>query len=156
MDVLAQKLYAGIDPGVKGAVAVVNQDGKIVDFERMPSSLRDLRSFLNSYTIERVYIEKAQPMPGQGVVSMFNYGRHFGGLLALLELGKFSHETVNPRAWQKVVIGMGSGDPKAKAFEKASRLWPDESFIPKGCRVPHNGIIDALLIAEYGRRLNVG
>lgn len=156
MDVLANKIYCGIDPGQKGGVAFVSEDGNIILFERMPAILKNLRILLRSVKITRLYIEKSQAMPGQGVVSMFNYGKHYGGLLALLELEEIPHELVTPKTWQKAIIGMGAGDPKAKAFEKASRLWPTDNFTPSGCRKQHNGVIDALLIAEYGRLKNVG
>ena len=44
---------------------------------------------------------------------------------------------------------------KAYALAKAKELWPDEDFIPVGCRKPHDGIIDAALIAEFHRRKGV-
>ncbi len=97
-----------------------------------------------------VIIEAVQAMPGQGVVSMFTFGASWGlvrGVCAGLGL---SYELVRPQEWQKAML---AGQPKQSEYLVASRLWPQAEW--RGShwsRVPHSGLVDAALIAEYGRR----
>jgi hypothetical protein len=45
-----------------------------------------------------------------------------------------------------------AGKTKEYALTKARELWPDETFYATArCSTPHTGIVDAALIAEYGR-----
>ncbi len=40
---------------------------------------------------------------------------------------------------------------KGLALREAKKRFPGVRLIPDGCRVPHDGIVDSLLLAEYGR-----
>jgi len=57
-----------------------------------------------------------------------------------------------PKTWQKVAWG---GIPRAKdtkqtSVQAASILFPDEKFLAtKRSRKPHDGLVDAALIAYY-------
>lgn len=43
------------------------------------------------------------------------------------------------------------------SIKKAQELFPDVSLLASDrCKRPHDGLADALLIAEYGRRRLVG
>lgn len=54
------------------------------------------------------------------------------------------------------MIPGAKGDTKPRALAKALQLWPGETFLAsERCRVPHDGMIDAALIAEYGRINNL-
>lgn len=96
-----------------------------------------------------LYIEKVSAMPGQGVTSMFSFGRNFGqweGVIAAL--GCEVHY-VTPQRWKKVML---ADAPKGKesARMKALQLFPylaDELKFKK-----NEGRAEALLIGEYGRR----
>jgi len=151
------KLFCGIDPGIKGAVAFVREDGSLHSYTRMPKHLPDIKSHIVEAKPWRIFIEKQHSAPMQGVKSTFTTGMNYGILLGVLETLGFSFEVVGAKIWQKLVVGIASksSDAKVRAFEKARRLWPTESFIPHRCTKPHDGIIDACLIAEYGRRINV-
>ena len=47
-------------------------------------------------------------------------------------------------------------DTKATSLKAAKRLFPKANFLKtEKCTVPHNGIVDSYLLAEYGRRLNL-
>jgi len=73
-------------------------------------------------------------------------------VLALL--GLRTHIITQPRTWQKEFWNSVAGyDTKAESVRIAKMLWPEQDFLrtPK-CKTPDNGITDALLIAEYGRR----
>lgn len=56
-------------------------------------------------------------------------------------------------SWQRKMLGkVPKGQTKVAALEAARAIWPQESWIPPGCHTPHDGIIDAALIAEFCRR----
>jgi hypothetical protein len=59
--------------------------------------------------------------------------------------------------WQKVMLpGCAKGDTKPAALARARQLWPAESWLASPrCSKPHDGMIDAALIAEYGRIKNL-
>lgn len=103
-----------------------------------------------------VFLEKAQAMPKNGAVSMFNYGTHYGQILGVLITLKVPHTLVHPRTWCRVIhSGTKAGAPKIRTLEAIKRLFPGQSLIPDGSRgrTPHSGITDAMAIAEHGRRL---
>ena len=142
-------MIAGIDPGKRGGITILNNSGQIIEtYPMMP-----ICDFPYLADVEKCFIEKSQARPNQGVVSMFNYGLHYGEILGLLAAHKIPHVLVSPRTWQPKMLGskFAKGDSKKAAFLTARKLWPHESFIQTGCRKPHDGIIDSALIAEYGR-----
>jgi hypothetical protein len=78
----------------------------------------------------------------------------FHALRALLEIKCGRYERITPQTWQRVMIpGAKGGETKSRALEVARRLWPGTDWRASDrCRTPHDGLIDAALIAEYGRR----
>jgi hypothetical protein len=66
---------------------------------------------------------------------------------------------IAPKKWQASVIqpsdvvlkeGKKTKDTKKTALNAAKRIFPNENLVPKGKKVPHDGLVDALLIAYYG------
>lgn len=169
----------GIDPGNSGAFCIITKlEGDIIDvvFESMPvirsvvktkkrdgkdktktttqldyNRLAEIFGVLLDCT---VFIEKVSAMPKQGVVSMFNFGSQIGALRALLHSFKIEHYEVTPQAWQKVMHeGAPAGqDAKQRSLIVARRIFPKINLVKAGCKFPDEGFVDALLIAEYGRR----
>ena len=96
----------GIDPGIAGAIAILD-DKKIIDVIDLPTmsegkkNKKQLNSaHLSQYIINNiidinksvVVVEQVNAMPGQGVTSMFNFGQTFGaikGISATLKLPIF-------------------------------------------------------------------
>jgi crossover junction endodeoxyribonuclease RuvC len=142
----------GIDPGKKGAIVAMS-DGEIL-LHSMPEDVGELINILTSYVSDsHVFLEKAQSMPGQGVSSLFNYGVGFGTILGIIATLKIPHTLVHPKTWCKVMHqGTTAGDAKARSLEAARRLFPHVQLIRPRCKKPDEGYIDALLIAEFGRR----
>jgi crossover junction endodeoxyribonuclease RuvC len=144
----------GIDPGQTGGLALISQHGIAVDV--MP----DISLFATWIGVQKrgwgnlhVFIEKAQTMPKQGIASAFNYGRHFGELLGVLVAYSIPHTLVPPATWTRQMhLGCTADKPKGKSLEACQRLFPEVNLIPGKKRKPHDGIIDALLLAEFGRR----
>ena len=96
-----------------------------------------------------VYIEKVSAMPGQGVTSMFSFGRNFGQWEGVASALRFEVYYVTPQRWQKVML---ADMPKGKetARMQALRLFP---YLAERLKFKKNhGRADAVLIGEYGRR----
>ena len=123
----------GIDPGLSGAIAVL-QNNKVLNIFDMPvmsegkknkrqlnsallvSLLRD--NIVNNEDVA-VVVEQVNAMPGQGVTSMFNFGQTFGaikGICAALDLPIF---LVRPSKWKKhfELINSSKDSSRTKAIE---------------------------------------
>jgi crossover junction endodeoxyribonuclease RuvC len=146
----------GIDPGVLGGLVVLEW-GTPIACEPMPiiQNLIDgaaVAAFIAFHDPDLVGLERAQAMPDQGVVSMFNYGVGYGTILGILQGMKIKHRTIRPQEWQKWAFSqlrVKREDPKGAALAVAKALYPTAALIPPRCRIPHKGIVDALLIAGY-------
>jgi hypothetical protein len=59
-------------------------------------------------------------------------------------------ELVRPQKWKRE---FSCTSDKNKSIEVAQRMFPDVSLMrTERCTKPHDGIAEALLMAEYGRR----
>lgn len=154
----------GIDPGLSGGLAVVAGRGTVLELAPMPlvGPLLDLpalavliRRLRTIWQVEIAFLEQAAARPGQGVSSMFKFGRVYGACEGILASQGVPYQLVTPQAWQKV---MHQGverrlAPKARSLVAAGRLFPGADFKASSrTRNPHLGMLEAALIAEYGRR----
>lgn len=149
----------GIDPGLDGAFAALSPDG--LELQVMPvvavGKRRQLDEDLIVAWLRRqavrpvhVIIEAVQAMPKQGVVSMFSFGASWGLVRGICSGLGLSYELVRPQEWQRTML---AGQPTGAEYLVASRLWPDAAWRAGAwSRIPHSGLVDAALIAEYGRR----
>ena len=146
------KTIIGIDPGKKGGIAWI-ADGKPC-VEKMPDTVKDLWELLLDITEIskryvapedcKAYIEAVSSSPQMGVVSAFTFGQGLGRLEMALTAAGIPFERVRPQLWQKEMKCMSKGD-KNVTKAKAQELFPS-------MQVTH-ATADALLIAEYGRRV---
>lgn len=155
------KYIIGIDPGDKGGIAVLDIDGNVIDVRKMPDTPKDILECLRKYSSSTLfsndgvcYIEKVGTgMPGQSSKSTATFARHCGHLeMALLALGIKTND-VTPNKWEKSYqLGKSSNASKTewknKLKAKAQQLFPKERVTLAVC--------DALLLAEYGRKIEVG
>ncbi len=152
-------IYVGIDPGLKGGVSYVDKKGAYYSLP-MPdmSELSELLgAWERDFGIKHIFLEKAQAMPKQGVVSMFNYGVHFGMLQGLFIAEGYPYTLVTPQEWQKEMFKGASSkekkSPKERALEIVRRLFPKDRFVASiRATRDHDGMIDSVLIAEFCRR----
>lgn len=150
----------GIDPGLSGAI--VTLENRQLEKFVMPTvgnllELVELNLIFLSLknSVDHAFLEKVAAMPKQGPSSMFKFGRVYGIAEALLVAHQIPYTLVTPQRWQKSMhAGVEKNlDPKQRSRVAAARLFPGLDLLAnKKCRVPHSGIIDALLICEYGRR----
>lgn len=153
------KVWVGIDPGLKGALCALDENMRILDLVDMPVdedgvNAIEVMRWLEKWEQPKVALEKGQAMPGQGVASCFNYGHGCGVLYAVCRVMGLSVTMVRPQTWTKVVHqGTDGGDAKERSRVAAMRLWPEERWGVEGRRKrPHDGRIDAALVAEWARR----
>jgi len=151
-------VFIGVDPGVTGAVAAVDDRGDFVDSFDVPTFKIGKRACIEPKTlvemieeipgtISRVCIEEPGPRPGEGVCSSFTSGRAFGVLLGVFVAMQAPVVLVKPAKWKKV-YGL-SGD-KEQSRAEAILMFPEARLSRKK---DHN-MAEALLIADYARRMH--
>ncbi len=150
----------GVDPGQSGGLAVLDESGQCVYTAPMPLAGKDvdfgdIARQVRCLEVTAAICEKAQAMSKkgvQGVTGAFKFGVNYGGLLGLFAALQVPLRVVTPQAWKKVIL-VGTSKDKDAAISYCRRAWPSESLLatPRS-RVPHDGLADALCIAEYGRR----
>jgi len=152
--------WIGIDPGKSGALAEIDEQGNILYLKPMPLigkeiDLQALFDFFESRA-GTVILEKVGSNPGMGHSSAFTFGKFFGYLEGLVAGLKMKYILVHPRTWQKEMWEKKADNPKASSLLAARQLFPNEKFLPTlRSSKPHDGMVDALLLAEYGRRKNI-
>ena len=143
----------GIDPGINGALVHFNPNEGEIDIHDMPiMEVRGKKTVSPNLVYQILkqhnspaYIERVHAMPGQGVTSMFNFGKGYGIILGVLAGLEYKITTVPPTEWQRKVAM-----PKGKdgSRERACQLAPNYS--QAFARKRDNGRSDAYLIAYYG------
>jgi crossover junction endodeoxyribonuclease RuvC len=154
------KYSIGIDPGLSGAIAIISTESlKIFDMPTMTVerngkakrqvSASELAEMLYLYSGRdcHVYVEKVSAMAGQGVTSVFSFGRSFGMIEGILAAFKLPVTFVPPATWVKAV-GRGQGKDASRA--RAMELFPSNQADFK--RVKDDGRSDSALIAYWGSR----
>ncbi|MHB1260373.1 MAG: hypothetical protein ACYC2H_01520 [Thermoplasmatota archaeon] len=140
--------YMGVDPGVSGGIALIDERAVVIFATAMPDTPRDILDTIARYD-RSVFavLEHVWSMPGWGNVGPFKFGISFGELRMALTAQTIPFDLVMPKKWQKV---MGVVYPKGKPRDKNVTKQRAQALFPS-TRVTH-AIADALLLAEYGRR----
>lgn len=162
------KVYIGIDIGQTGGLAAL-KNSEVIEVIKTPQKQNKdidvvkIKEFIKKHNPDFVMVEHSQSIYGTSSKANFNFGRNFGVILGVIE-GDFSYEMVKPRVWQKEiwsssdkVFVIGSKvNTKKTSLNSAKRLFPKESFLAtKRSKKPHDGMVDAALIALYAERKNL-
>jgi crossover junction endodeoxyribonuclease RuvC len=153
------KRTLGIDVGLNGAIALV-VDGELVSVVDMPTvtldrngkakrqvSVPELVDIIKQFDPNEAYVEKVFAMAGQGVTSVFSFGRSLGVVEGVLTTMKIKTTLMTPQTWQKG-LGMTGGKDGSRA--RAMELFPEQTALFK--RVKDDGRSDAALIALWGSK----
>src|SRR6201986_740513 len=143
-------IIMGIDPGISGAVAFYFPmvSGRIavddVPVAGGEINAAELARIIRIHRPELAVIERVSAMPGQGVVSMFNFGRSYGDVRGVIAAMEIPLHFVTPQKWKK---HFGLSSDKDESRLRAIRMFPSaaESFKLK----KHDGRAEAALIALY-------
>ena len=161
-------IYLGIDNGLTGGlVALSDHPGPPIAMAPMPTRGKVKGNEVDAEAVwQWIYAHGGGActvvveIPGKhspGVQALCSMWDSFGVIRAVLETRGIRHHRVHPQAWQKAVLGpVAKGDTKPAALAKARQLWPGEGWLatPRSSK-PHEGMIDAALIAEYARIKNL-
>lgn len=168
--------YIGIDPGLNGALGFIREDK--VFGTPIPTFWRELKSgkrrkqydylairqILVRYKEAFVALEEQFPMPmmrqtpngivKQGAVSVFSTGFGYGMFVGLLCGLDITTEEGHAKTWQKEFFKRDTTKTtKEQALEAVKALYPNvDLYATERSKRAHDGIVDALLIAEWGRR----
>jgi crossover junction endodeoxyribonuclease RuvC len=145
-------IYGGIDPGLGGALAFIGEDwiathdcpllGRVIDLHRMAGIFQAL-----PLSGVKIGLERAQPMPKEGVISAFHYGEGYGAYKMILAALKIPYEEIHPAKWKRY-FGLFK-KTKFDSILLAKKMFPKADL----SRKKDHGRAEALLIAEYMRRL---
>lgn len=163
----------GVDPGTNGALVLLDLQGHIKAHYIMPlvykkvstkkheigyldlKLLFEMLKKLNSEGIESTFLEYVSARPGEGTSSSFKFGGMFWAVQALLVANEMPYKTIHPRTWCENIHEGMRRDLTAKQRSQIAfkNLFPGVDFkrTPR-CAENHDGLVDAALIAEYGRR----
>lgn len=144
-------IIMGVDPGISGAVAFY--------FPMVPSriavddvpvaggeiNVHELARLIRIHRPTLAVIERVSAMPGNGAVSMFNFGRSYGDVRGVIGAMEVPLHFVTPQKWKK---HFGLSADKEQSRLRAIRMFPAaaDSFKLK----KHDGRAEAALIALYG------
>jgi hypothetical protein len=173
----------GIDPGKQGAIVTVDEAGcitkqvmpvigKVLDLHK----LKEIMLGIARQEQCHAYIEDVHAIYGASAGSTFSFG--FG--CAAVQMGCVAFDIpmtlVQPKRWQSLMyVGVpeirrpsitiktgkragqkmkGKKDTKKMSLVAVQRLFPGLDLRRNDqCKIPHDGIVDALLIAAYGVKI---
>jgi len=170
------RVVGGVDPGAKGAICTFDLETGRLRMYDMPNAHIDVgrgrnaraRNVTSAVKLgamvagfdpqpDVMWLEDVAARPGQGVSSMFTFGRAVGvveGVMGALAIPVFH---VQPRVWMKEfgVIGKsalhdGSAGRRPNSRYVASAAFPEYADLFQ--RVKDDGRADAALIALYGAK----
>ena len=147
-------LFAGIDPGIAGAVGLVDHAGRFAGVEDMPVlptttgrkqiDPAGLAAILRQHQPAFVLVERVGPRPGEGAVGGFGFGHSFGCILGVLGALELPHDLIQPAVWKRRA-GIPAGSDKAVSVATAKRTLPHAAA--HLTRVKDDGRAEALLLA---------
>lgn len=151
----------GIDPGASGALVCLCTDTQkleifdtpTVTIKRGTRQVRQVNAYLLTEIVrelraDRAVVEAVHAMPGQGVSSMFAFGRALGVIEGVLAGLNVPITLVPPAEWTKVMRVKGGKDG---ARNRAMEIYP--LYAGQFARVKDDGRADATLLATYGATL---
>jgi len=163
--------YIGIDIGKRGAICILGEDGEEVARAKMPM----IKEVVDWHTLDRmlevhemfngmVVFEKLGVIFGSSKKTAFSMGEQYGAVRMCCISNSLIYTEVQAKKWQaemfdgqEKIYKTGSKskiDTKAMALMAVRRLFPnmEDLTLSEKAEVPHDGFIDALLMAEYARR----
>jgi hypothetical protein len=160
-------MIIGIDNGISGGiVAISDYDGRIIDMTTMPIRRHRTRKEIDVRAVH-LWLSKAtggnlsnadyvieEPNNARNASTAYSMAASFHSLRGFFETKMLNWHRITPQSWQKYMLGkLEKGETKQAALALAKQIWPDEGWLatPR-CSKPHDGLIDAALIALYRHR----
>jgi crossover junction endodeoxyribonuclease RuvC len=150
-------LFVGIDPGLTGAVAVLDHGGNLLALDDLPVIANGkggsrvtrqidpagLAALLPPHSMNvSVALERVAARPGQGVSSVFSLGDSYGCIRGVVAALGMAVEIVTPATWKK---RFQLTNDKEVSRAKATELYPAAGLH----RVKDHNRAEALLLARW-------
>jgi len=149
---MENRVFIGIDPGIKGGIAVIYNDnyrvwptpGTVAGMADVLIELKGQGTNLAMYCC----IERVHSFPGNSGRSMFTFGCNYGQWLGILATLKIPYIQVTPHKWMAHHGSMPKNKKDRKNHIKhlAQQRFPDVDITL--------ATSDAMLIANYMRETN--
>ena len=154
-------VWIGIDPGLSGAVAFLDESGLSVVDTPVAVVKATRRDYLTGSMADCILdtvdnrpaaaaLEQGIPMTRSASNVTYLLGRGGGLWEGILAASTIPYELATPRKWKKA-MGIPSGSDKGASRMLASRLFPEHAHL--FARVKDDGRAEAALLAEYRRRI---
>lgn len=141
-------LILGIDPGVKGAIAIYDTAERRVSVVDMPDTIAGVASCIAGLPAVRVcVIEKPYYPKIIGTPNVAKIASAYGRIVMALHIKGTPIVEVAPAEW-KAALNLSSH--KAASRDKAGQIFPDDAEL--FLRVRDDGRAEAALLAWYGLR----
>ena len=128
-----------IDPGLSGGYALLTSDGELVDAGDLPTLGVGSRRRINGPGFDMLLdvllpsvaiIEDVSAMPGQGVSSMFRFGRAVGCLEGVTLAKRIPLRFVSPAKWKRALGLAGKAANGAElSRQRAVERWPAKAAL---------------------------
>lgn len=143
--------WLGIDPGSRGAAALVDPAGMPVAAigwarrteSEIAAALTALRARAGPAALVRAVLERVTANPRMARGAAFSFGRSYGLVLGLVVAAGVPVDLVSPARWQRT-LGCLTGGNKQVTLARARGLFPGVTIT--------RDTADAWLIAYYGWR----
>lgn len=155
------EFFIGIDPGKKGAVGIVDNFGQPVGAMTFPHAKDDHDLIAWPYVFEFflkhrgkaiVVIEDLVFMRKSSPIATAKLSMNNGILRGLLIAAQMPYSPVHPATWQSTLLKQRAGKAKERARIEFEERWPKfAQRLRTSYDKVSDGIIDAMLIAEFGR-----
>ena len=154
-------IIVGIDNGLDGGLAAISSHtGELIDRIKMPTKKVGNKREVDALAVYRwlcdlhspYILAIEEPLPhAKSSAAVRSMALSFGKLVGMAESRVQEVVRVQVREWQKAILGkVPRGETKAFALREVSRLCPDENWLAsERAKKPHDGIIDAYLIARH-------
>lgn len=146
-------IFAGIDPGSKGGIAILNDNGYPVFARPMPKLYEFYKFFHEMEASYEVWLEESFSKKTDGHNSAWGNGFNYGSYIMALEIIKhernFDYNTVKPVTWKSA---FKLSKDKELSRKLCIDLWGEDCTRlftgPRGAFLDGNA--EAMLIAYYG------
>lgn len=164
---MADKIYMGIDIGLHGAIVIMNGDeieGKAMPLSGKSIDPQTIVAAMQYVKPDHVVFEKLGVIFGTSKATAFSMGYQCGVIETACVSLKIPYTMVPAKQWQKdIYTGIvevkksnGKRDTKAMALIACKRLFPNiDLTLTDRAKKPHDGYVDAILIAEWAKRNNL-
>ena len=147
-------IYIGLDPGKKGAMAIMgysNTTGERYMMKIIPFDPQEYIKTLKQFNGATVCIEQVHSLPREGVKSVWSFGQNYGWITGVLDAFGIPYQAVPPNKWKREYSLLKAD--KKQSIEVCHRLFPNVSLKRTArCKKDDDNCADALLLCEYARR----